>query len=230
MFLPKNSSVPRLQGLKAKGLLALGILVLAASSSAQVTKQGANYLLRVKYKPGQVLKYSTVSTMSGMQGAQPSKVNMPLVMKVGKVENAVANLNVTVGPVTLGGNELMGAQTMEMQVNNTNQAKSGKNSSLTGAQLPLKPIKVGQTWTNVAPVPDITGANKSMRATYKFQGLKTINGKSMAMISYTLSGGVSGSGTLYLLAADGTIYSNEAKVAYKSGSGNLNVSTLMKRV
>ncbi|HSI72907.1 MAG TPA: hypothetical protein VK934_06995 [Fimbriimonas sp.] len=228
MFLPKNFSARPRPVFKAAFLVAG--LVLAAVGSAQVTKQGSGYLLRVKYLKGQTLKYSTTnSVLGGMNGGQPMKIQMPIVMKIKDVVKGIAKAQVTAGPVNMGGNPLMEAQTLEMDLSTTNQTKSAKGAGLTGAQLPIKPVKVGQTWSMLAPIPDTTGMSKNMKATYKFQGLKTIAGKSMAVLAYTLTGGVSGSGTLLLLASDGTIHSNTAKLKYSGPQGSMNITSEMKR-
>jgi hypothetical protein len=229
MFLRKNFSAQRPPLLKA-GLF-IAVIAVASVGSSQVSRQGAGYLLRVKYVKGQTLKYMTTNLINGnMNGGQPMKINMPISISIKDVVKGIAKAKVVAGPVNMGTSAVMQAQTLDMELTTTNQARSGKNSGIAGAQLPLKPVKIGQTWTMLAPIPDTTGMSKNMKATYKFQGLKNVGGKSVAVLAYTLTGGVSGTGTLLLLASDGTIHSNTAKLKYSGPQGSMNIGSEMKRV
>ena len=51
-----------------------------------------------------------------------------------------------------------------------------------------------------------------LNAKYKFAGLKTVDKKSVAVITYTITGSAAGSGTVLVLTSDGTLYRNSAKV------------------
>jgi hypothetical protein len=230
MFLQKNFSQLSRRSLSLCAFALVGGVLLTTSAEAQVTKSGAGYLLRVKYVKGQVMKYKSVNTVTAPQGGQPMKIEMPMVMKIADVSKGFALATITTGPAMMGANPMGKAQTVNVELSNTNAAKSKGSPGIAGAQFPAKPVKVGQTWTMAAPIADTTGMAGDIKATYKFQGLKTVNGKSMAIVTYALTGGVSGSGTLQLLAADGTLYSNVAKIAITSQGANLRVNSEMKRV
>ncbi len=231
MFHQMISSQLNPRSLSLMALVGAGLLV-SATAGAQVTKSGAGYLLRVKYVKGQTLKYNSVNTLTSAQGGgQPMKVTMPMVMKISDVSNGYAKTSVTTGPAMIGKNPMGKAQTVVLELSPTNAAKSKSAPGIAGAQFPLKPVKIGQTWAMAAPIADTTGmTGGDIKAMYKFQGLKTVNGKSMAIVTYSLSGGVTGSGTLQLLASDGTLYSNVANITLNAGAGNMKVSSEMKRV
>ncbi len=232
MFHQKISSQLNLRTLSLLTVAGAAVMM-SASADAQVTKSGGGYLLRVKYVKGQTLNYKSSNTVTAAQGGggQPMKIDMPMVMKIGAVANGFAKASVTTGPAMLGKNPMGKAQTVYVDLSPTNAAKSKGSPGIAGAQFPLKPVKIGETWSMAAPIADTTGmVGGDIRATYKFQGLKTVNGKSMAIITYILSGGVTGSGSLQLLASDGTLYSNLAKIVLNGGAGNMRVTSEMKRV
>ncbi|MEZ0324316.1 MAG: hypothetical protein ACAH95_00275 [Fimbriimonas sp.] len=218
--------------LSPRTLSLLALAVVSASAHGQVTKSGDGYLLRVKYVKGQTLKYSSVNSIIGAQGGgQPMKITMPMIMKITDVTKGYAKASITTGPAMLGKNPMSKAQTVFIELSPTNAAKSKGAPGIAGAQFPLKPVKVGQTWSMAAPIADTSGmTGGDIKAMYKFGGLKTVNGKSMAVVSYSLSGGVTGGGTLLLLAADGTLYSNVAKITLNASAGNMRLSSEMKRV
>lgn len=227
----KNSSAMRPRSLSFAAFVLL--LIAGGSANAQITKSGAGYLLRVKYTKGQVLKFSTLSTMSGAQGPKsaPVSVSLPISLSVTDVKNGLATTKLVVGPMRMGASEIQPAESTTMTINTRNQPSSDDARSLLGGELPQAAVKIGQTWSTSAAIPDMTGASRAMKATYRFNGLKTVNGKSMAMITYALSGATTGSGTLLLLASDGTLYSNDAKLSVPNGpSSKVLVTSKMKRV
>jgi hypothetical protein len=230
IFSQLNRRLLNVRGFGAMAVVGASLL-LTASADAQVTKSGAGYLLRVKYSKGQTLKYRSVNTVTSAQGGgQPMKIELPMVMKIRDVTRGLAKATITTGPPMLGKNPMGQAQTVTVELSTTNAPKSKGGPGIAGAQFPQKPVKVGQTWTMAAPIADTTGMTGDIKAIYKFQGLKSVNGKNMAIVTYSLSGGVTGSGTLQLLAADGTMYSNIAKIAFSGPAGNLKLSSEMKRV
>jgi hypothetical protein len=219
-----------------KGCAAFGVGVLVlASADAQVTQSGNGYLLRTKYTKGQTLKYTTTSSVQmppqGNQPAQPLRLEMPIVLRVTEVNAKESKIEATLGPATMGGSQVQPATKMDMALDNRNRASASGARTLV-AELPDKPVRVGETWTTNAPIPDMVGggASGTVNATYKFNGLKTINNRRVAEITYTLSGGAKGNGTIHVLASDGTLWSNTASIQLAQGGGPpLNIVMTMRR-
>jgi hypothetical protein len=213
-----------------KPLAALALVALAAGAQAQITKSGSGYLLRVKYTKGSTLKYVSTNTASGMPGQSTTfKVTMPIVMQITDLNDQIATMKMTIGPASVGGSEMNQAQTVTLELDNRNQpAKGGPSPGNVGAALPAKPIKIGSTWTSIAPVATGAGTQK-LEATYKFRGLKKVGSTSVAEITYTLKGAATGSGTLRLLAKDGTIFSNQMRMSTSVQGNSLKLLSVMKR-
>lgn len=211
-------------------LLTLGAV--AAIAPAQVTKTGGGYLLRVKYSEGQVIRLSSTNDVVNATGqSDQMSIGLPVVIKITEVKAGKALARMTVGPATMGGQPVMNGQTILMTLDNRNQASGVKGGGTSvGATLPLKPLKVGQTWTAIAPITTGAGTIRKMNATYKFLGLKTVGGKPVAVISYQIAGGATGKGTLTLLQQDGTLWTNEMRMDFKTGNKPLTVVSKMKRV
>ena len=228
---PKISSALNLRPLKLTVMV--GVAGVACAASAQVTKSGAGYLLRVKYVTGQVIKLNSLNSIvsTASKGAQPMQVKMPIVIKVNKADALTAVASVTIGPVSFADTVLREPETMDMTIDRQNRAKSKGQAGFVGGELPAQVIKVGQKWSTVAPMPDPSGAAQKMVAVYTFGGLKTVNGKSVAVMTYELGGNVKGKGTLLVLAADGTIYSNDATISVNSPTtGPVKVQSKLTRV
>lgn len=211
-------------------LLALGAIT--AVAPAQVVKTPTGYLLRVKYYEGQIIRLSSTNTVVNATGqAQDVAISLPVVIRITEVKNGNALARMTVGPPTMNGKEVMNRQTVVMTLNNRNQATSGRDpGNSVGATLPQKPLKIGETWTAFAPISTGTGATQKLRATYKLLGVKTVAGKAVAVVSYQIAGGATGKGTLTLLQEDGTLWTNEMKLDFRTGNKPLTVVSKMKRV
>jgi hypothetical protein len=208
----------------------LGAATLAALAPAQVTKSGPGYLLRVKYASGQVLRYATSNSVAGVTG-QPGnlKVSLPIVMRVTEVKGPTANIRMTVGPATAGTNVLTNAQTVVMSLNSRNEAK-GSTAAGVGAQLPAKPVKVGDKWSAQVPIATATGSQQRLMGTYRFQGVKSIGGRQVAVITYSVAGAAKGSGTMTLLMSDGTLWTNQMKLSLSStGTAPMTLVSTLKR-
>lgn len=182
---------------------------LATSSQAQVTQQGGGYLLRMKYAPGMILKYEMSTAMTGAPQGQGMNFVIPMVMKVTKVSNGVASIDATVGPMK---GQKGQAQKMSMTMDSRGKT-TGQQNSPVQTQLPEKPVKIGEKWSNSA---NVNGMN--VKATYTFRGLKNVGGKSVAAIDVAFSGSMgaqgtmSGTGTQFLMVNDGSLYTMNMKM------------------
>ncbi|MGV3618246.1 MAG: hypothetical protein ACO1SV_23205 [Fimbriimonas sp.] len=215
--------------LKRVSLIALAGLG-STFASAQVTPSGGGYLLRVKYSTGQVLRYASTNSVGGATGRGDGLViSLPIVMRVTEVKGKVAKARLTVGPAKNGNQILNNSQTVVMTLNNRNQGGGEGQSTGVTAQLPERPVKVGQTWTAVAPISTASGQVQRLNATYRFQGVKKVGGKSVAVITYSVNGAATGTGTMTLLQGDGTLWSNNMKIAFKGGTAPLTLTSNLKR-
>jgi hypothetical protein len=68
-----------------------------------------------------------------------------------------------------------------------------------------------------------------MKATYRFRGMKTVEGRQMAEITYALTGNAKGSGTILILASDGSLWSNTANVQLETPMGNMRLTSVVRR-
>jgi len=213
--------------------LALGaIVVLAASANAQVTKQGAGYLLRAKYSKGQVIRFNTSNKVRGAT-AQPGSaidVTIPITMRVLDVKSGIATVQLKLGEAKLGQSVINPGQTAVVRLNSRNEGTGTAGGANVAAALPAKAVKVGQTWTATAPISTGMGPSQNMKATYKFQGLKSVGGRQVAVITYSVTGFAKGNGTMRLLTSDGTIFDNLAKFSISASGSPVSVNSEMKRV
>lgn len=211
-------------------LAAAGALVAAAP--AQVTRSGAGYLLRIKYTKGQVIRLTSTNTIMGMGGAGGkgnTQFIAPMELRVLAMKANYADIKMTVGEIKLGSQVVRPSTSAVVQLNNRNQPIGSSMPANIGATLPLKPIKIGQTWTGHAPISSPMGQNK-IDAVYRFAGVKAVGGQSVAVISYTVKGLASGVGTMTLLAKDGTLFTNDIKLTMSAGQTPITVVSKMKRV
>lgn len=211
----------------------LAAATLAALAPAQVTKSGAGYLLRVKYSPGQVIKLNSTNKIINATGQvhEDMVVGLPVVMRIISVDGPIAQARMTVGPAMMNGNAIVRGQTVVMRLNNRNQASGAKSAGASvGATLPEKPVKVGQTWQAMAPISTGTGMVQKVDATYTFVGVKTLNGQGVAVVTYEMKGAARGRGTMTILQKDGTLWTNDLTMQFRTGDAPLKVISKMKRI
>lgn len=192
-----------------KNLTVLGLLSItfvgAQSAHAQITKKGDGYLFRIKWTPGQTIKYVMNMSMSGDAMPKPMNMNMSISQKVKKVAGTVATIEAT----TSGVPGQPKPQVQTMTIDNRGRATSG---AAAGSQVafPEGPVKIGQTWKGSLP-----GMQQGMAgdAVYKLLSVKTVGGKPVAEVGLSLNmkqGGamsMTGSGTMLIFMADGSLSS-----------------------
>lgn len=225
--------------LQISSAIALAIIVVGPVSrsigGAQVTKQGAKYLFRQKYTKGAVYQYLITSSTTMAGAAKPMSFEMPATIKVMDVDaKGTATLNVTLDMSKLQPGSKPKAQTMKMD--NRGNLVSGGQGGLMGTNLPEKPVAVGESWKAKASA--MGGAGD---AVYKFEGLKTVSGKQVAVLSVKLNSvaaangqqiKAAGNGTTYIGVADGQLVSmSMAMTMNNPGAGGkpMNSTMTMRR-
>ncbi|MBL8048878.1 MAG: hypothetical protein JNJ45_09375 [Chthonomonas sp.] len=189
--------------LKALSLLGVAGLVLAGAETtqAQITKQGDAYLFRIKFTPGQTIKYLMNMNMTGTP--QPMNMNMTVSQKVKSVKGTTATIEATTSGIP--GQKPM---TQTMTIDNRGRATGAGAAGGSQVAYPEGPVKVGQTWKGQLPG---MGQGMGGDATYKLVAIKTVNGKQVAQVSLSmnLSQGtamkMSGTGTMYIFMSDGSL-------------------------
>jgi len=187
---------------------------LASHAGAQIVKRGNAYLFRMKFVPGTTTKYKVNSTIDGIgSNGQGIKVMLPMSWNVASVTKGVATINATVGPVTVGKQQMMQPSTTEVKLDSRGRPVDGETpgQQLTPA-FPQGPVKVGTSWTASMPVQGINGQAAKVTATYRFNGIKTVNGKQVADLTVTTSGTATGAGTMQLLVSDGSLFTSYLKM------------------
>ena len=221
----------------------IGAALAAASTFGQVTPMGGGYDFKMRFTPGQTMRYQ-ISTDVQMAG-QPMKTVQTLNQKVLAVKNGVATIEVstTMTPTSTGG----APQTIPATKKTLRMDAKGKvvggdaGMSSPTASLPLKPVRVGESWSSQVPVPGMPGGMANVTST--FRGLKSVNGQQVAEVAFrmNMSGrySMNGTGTSLILVKDGQTLSNTMNAAMtmpnpQGGAGakpmKINIAFMMKRV
>ena len=191
-----------------RSLAVLTLALFAALGSAQITKSGSAYLLRMKHTPGATYRYGVASTIGGASAnGQAMKFSLPMVWKVVGVKNNIATIDTTVGPIKMGKDVVGQATKNRIQLNSRGQlvGKAGSGQQVTPS-LPDKPIKIGQSWSASAPI-DLPGQGaKKISAQYTLKGFKTVSGKQVAELAIKTTGQAAGTGSMLLLMSDGSLF------------------------
>jgi|688.fasta_scaffold191589_2 hypothetical protein len=171
-------------------------------AEAQISKVGGGYLLRIKHVKGAVQKYRVTTTMAAMGKPMIIDVTSKVVGvkgKVGTVESTVT--------MTMNGQKGK-PQISKMEVNDRGQIVGGdKNQMMLPMALPEKPVAVGSKWSG-----EMNAQGMVTKSQYVFNGVKKVNGRDVADISFTLTGGmpgskVAGKGKSMVLVSDGSLQS-----------------------
>lgn len=188
------------------------LLGMAIGAQAQITKVGSAYKFRMKHTPGKTITQNVSIATSIAMGEKPMVMNIviPTKMKCTGQKGTVYTVAVTSGPMSMGGKPFNGskAETTTVKINDRGQMVDGngpKGVNFNNMELPEKPLAVGATWTGKINMPQGQG---QVDAKYKFNGIKIVNGKQVAVIGVSMTmdgmmGKMTGSGTMNLLVADG---------------------------
>jgi len=208
-------------------VLALLTPVLSASAFGQISKTAEGYVLKAKYFKGQVIRFVTDNGIDSSNAEMSAtSLKMPVILEVLRVVKGVATVRVTLGDAFMGGTKVHAAESATFPLDNHNRGSSGGTN--VGLPLPLKPVKVGARWSAVMPV-NTGGRMTAMKGAYQFAGMKVFNGHQVGVITYSVSGPASGTGTMMILASDGTMYRNETRLSV-TGQATIRIRSTMTRV
>lgn len=202
-------------GLGAAALLA-SPLALTSPANAQVTQQGAGYLMRIKWERGKSYSFNlNIAVNMGGANAKPMQMRSPMSMKVASVANGVATLDVTVTPPAMGSQPATPRKS-QVKVDNRGRTVGGDQSMSLLIGLPQGPVKVGGTWKDSFNARNQMGAPMKVNATYTLKAVKTVGGRRVAEITTSNSGSgsgmsASGSGTYTVDLADGMLVSGNIR-------------------
>jgi len=214
----------RLAKIPACGLLAAGLFVCAHGQIVQ-TKDG-KYSFRTRYAPGAVISYQTLAGEATPSGAlKLPAIESPMVIKVLSNKGGNAVIRITTGPGVFGTTQVFEKTSIDMPMDN-------RNSSLgTGSlKFPNAPIGIGASWKAMMPLKIASGLPAKLDATYRFLGVKKINGINLAVLSFDMTGPAEGSGLMYIRTSDGTLESTETTVRLTAGpSSTTRVRMSVKR-
>jgi hypothetical protein len=191
---------------RAFALGAAIMLVGAGVAEAQVTKKGAGYQFRMKFTKGKTTKFKINASVPYPGQPKPITVSSTVVQTVTSVTGNVANISGKVGPTILNGNPMTEEpMTTTAKIDTLGKPVGNAGGPVSFTTYPANPVKVGQTWNSTVPLSGIGGGNAA--ATFKFLGMKTMNGKQVADVAVTVNATgqqrASGTGRLLVLASDG---------------------------
>jgi len=185
------------------------LTALSTLGNAQVTKKGGGYLLRAHYSKGLSISLASTNTVKGQgDGGKDLKVGIPISMKVLSVQNGLARVQIQLGVGKIGGQQISPAQSAVVELNDRNQGKVSATAANVVAPLPLKPVKIGQTWTQETPISTSVDPDGKMKVTYKFVGPHTVDGIPTVRLDYAIKGMAGGTGVMELRVSDGLLQSN----------------------
>lgn len=148
------------------GLLAAAVTTAPTPSSAQISKSGKKYVLRMKWSKGQKLNYNIAMAMGGQK-----PMNMGLSYYVKSVKGKSGVLEVTASAPG-------GQPTTETVTVDERGRLSGGSASMNGNVLeyPAGAIGIGESWTTDATFPGAPGGLKG-KAKNTLKGVRKVNGK-----------------------------------------------------
>jgi len=208
---------------------------LACVALAQVTKTTGGYLFRYKFLKGRVYTYTIVSSVSIPSSQKPLTINGPFVETVNGVKGTNGQITVVFGPLSTGGKPAVAKTTRSFTETNLGGVADAEDVQQMFMQLPEGPKKPGDTWTGQTSVAAM-GSDSVVKAKYRFLGMTTVQGKPAARVAMTMtsvgSANASGTGTLVVLADDGSLWSTETHLALtgtKASSKPIKISMMMTR-
>lgn len=181
----------------------------AASSQAQITKQGDRYVFRLGLKKGMKFTLETVSEVTMSPGQPPMKMNLPVKFNVLDVKNGIAKVEIeSTSPM---GNGKPQKSILNVKPNGQLDGAAGPASN--AFIIPSKPLKPGEAYRTQTSMGGGGAPGGNADVTYIFRGIQNVSGKQVAAfdVRMVLSGMMSmqGSGKQYMSVADGIVVSSD---------------------
>ncbi len=214
--------------------------LITCCASAQITKVGSGFRLRVNYKKGSTIKFNSISSIDSANNSLSNiKLKVPIKLAVLDYKQGVALVQLTMGAIVMNGEELQPEKSATFPLDNHNRTpvKGAKNQVIPfangesalvtnsrppqgtqgiGTALPDKVVHLGDTWKSEMPV-NIGGRTEVLHGVYRFAGIKGQGPQAVGVVTYALSGAATGTGTMMMLTRDGTLFSNETKLNMTGG-------------
>lgn len=192
----------------------LFVAALAAISRGQITKTSKGYLFRLKFVQGRSYTYSFLVDMTTPTSASPMRVEGPLNIRILSVKGQTANVQATVGPLSMAG-QTMPQQSTTVQETTTGRIVGGGDQiQQLAIPLPSTPKKPGETWTGSTKL-GLYGSTEKVATKYRFTGIARAGGHELAHLKVSLTGSgqttINGSGDIYLLVADGSMWQSTTR-------------------
>lgn len=207
----------------------------AKPADAQITKQGAGYLFRMKFVPNAKSSYKVTAT----NPMSSTPITMAMSQMIKSVKNGIATIEFRITSSSQGN---VPKDPMTMQMDSRGKLVSGSGGAMgmgNNIELPEGPIAIGQTWKGSVS----GGQGMKVSASYKFVGLKKVGNFDCAQVAVTSTGGMqnmkmNGSGTVYLRLSDGSAQSMNMSMNMtmtppsdtKGGGKPMNMSTTVSMV
>lgn len=199
---------------------------LVVGAYAQITKDGAGYRIKAKFTKGQTLKYDmSIQTKGKDVPANAAKMSMPFSLTVKEVNKGIATVQYK--------GEMMGQKLDQtIKINEFGKVVQGNSVSGVSAHFPNRVLKPGDSWKMDIPVNSPMAAGMKMNGTYKFVGIKRVNGRELAEIAVDMKGSggtggmtLTGKGTMFYLVSDGQLWS--ASINQNMGAQNMNLKMVV---
>ncbi len=181
-------------------------------ASAQIVQSKAGYLIFVKFKKGQVIQQSL-----GMRAVENAKLKsstqfVTKCLEVDKKGSSTLEVTVSANGNTPPDKKKLRVDNHGKPIGQTIEGYSGTFA------WPDYPVKVGQSWIGDIKM---VGAGQqpggAVKSTYKFAGVKTINGQKVASIATVMNVGgsfaISGTGMIYIRFSDGQLHQADFNLA-----------------
>ena len=205
---------------------------LAASSHAQIKKVSGGYEFRMKFVSGRQYNYTLKSKFNMASSGFKMDISGPVTMKTLSASGDSAQVQASLGPLSAGNKVVSPKQTVKFKQDRFGNVSGAGSVQQMSVQLPKKPVNPGASWTAQTGVQTMGAATK-VTAKYTFVGMKNLAGHQVAQIkvSYKSTGGTStsGTGTVYLLAEDCSLYSTTTSLTLQIGDKSGDVSMAMSR-
>jgi len=217
---------------------AIGLIVLALVSSGvtQVRKTAKGYLFRHKFVVGKRIAYSFSTEMTAPNSAQQVHLTGPVTLRVLKVTGSWAQVDSDAGPFNLNG-KVVGQYGPQIgavvEMTNTGKVVGGGDQIQQLAVLfPPGPVRPGQTWSGTTKI-SVYGTMEPVTSSYSFAGMTKIAGHSAGHLEVSLSGlgktKVKGSGEIYILVEDGSIWQSTSRFTVELPQITMNAVTKLLR-
>jgi hypothetical protein len=222
--------------LSCRGLVVItAVAMFALPVLGQVTRSGKGYLFRARYVRGEVQRFNTHMVIPFGDGPdQYVQIGTTIKLKVAQVKDGVATVDIDTDTAktptkTKKIEPLSWPKHNRLKMDRMNHGVGTDNGAYLVAMFPPGPVPLKGTWSGFSTFPLGGNGGASLQTTYRLSDIQKKGHQKIAVLDVKLRGFATGSGSMLVDMADGSLLTSLLMIEIKAGDQDSVVQIRVRR-